>query len=352
MSISQENIEKVKESIDIVEMVTKLGRKVTKKGKYYFTQCPFHTTDSDGDGGSCTLYRDTSSYHCWGCGASGSIFCLYCQILGVPFKGAGSYFPKAVEELHEMFNLPFALNKVTSYSDEILDKCTSWIGSLRECSSLQIGNFTMRRWTIGSAKDYESLPFFLSESIVNISDDYKYPQYLMYCKDIDKLFVVEKGTAKLIKVFLPNINHANFTCQRNPSKLMSGLELDNICNGVGTFPLFDVRIAVENPIDYIILASQGYAVSWGIWGLSTKGESLVPMPTTNSNGNRIPCLIALHLGKNKSSHERFIDTLYESDIQWLPREVYIEKLHTLLSIRDDTDKLSSLYYHSNSICLV
>ncbi len=67
-AISQEQIEKIKASNDIVEVIGSY-LKLTKRGRNYLALCPFHSEDTP----SFTVSREKQFYHCFGCGAGGNV---------------------------------------------------------------------------------------------------------------------------------------------------------------------------------------------------------------------------------------------------------------------------------------
>ncbi|MBD3232974.1 MAG: DNA primase, partial [candidate division Zixibacteria bacterium] len=67
-AISQEQIEKIKASNDIVEVIGSY-LKLTKRGRNYLALCPFHSEDTP----SFTVSREKQFYHCFGCGQGGNV---------------------------------------------------------------------------------------------------------------------------------------------------------------------------------------------------------------------------------------------------------------------------------------
>jgi len=349
--ITQEDISRVMESVDIVEVARRMGKKVTTKGKNNFVQCPFHT-DSEGDGGSCNLHPETNTFKCFGCACKGNVFQFYCQLLGMPCRGAGSHFPKAVEELHRMFNLPFELRYGTFTADSIRNQSDDWLNSLHPLLPFKVENMTVDLWRISTKENLLEMPIFLREAYIPIvpkEQKLKYPLLVAYLRDIGCLALLEEKNFKLRGIWVMKKKNGNFICQRNPAKLMRGQELSNESWEEDSVALFETRIAVENPIDYAILAAHHIPVSWGIWGLQEKNKEFL-MPSPYSHGYRIPCLIALHMGSNPTSTQRFRKTLDSGHkITWLPREVEIYTMDSLIDQKDDHENLMSLFKLSHPI---
>jgi len=67
--LSQELIDKIRESNDIVELISEYVP-LKKKGGNWFGLCPFHTEKTP----SFSVNREKQIYHCFGCGAGGNIF--------------------------------------------------------------------------------------------------------------------------------------------------------------------------------------------------------------------------------------------------------------------------------------
>ncbi|MCS7050356.1 MAG: CHC2 zinc finger domain-containing protein, partial [Thermomicrobium sp.] len=64
--MTREDIERVREAIDIVELVGTYVQ-LRKAGKNFKARCPFHQERTP----SFYVFPDTQSFYCFGCGASG-----------------------------------------------------------------------------------------------------------------------------------------------------------------------------------------------------------------------------------------------------------------------------------------
>ena len=80
--------DRLKASIDIVELFGSFGIELTKKGSSYMGRCPFH----DDSNPSLSVDREKGLYNCFGCGESGDAFTLVQKLRGLDFKGALDYF--------------------------------------------------------------------------------------------------------------------------------------------------------------------------------------------------------------------------------------------------------------------
>ncbi len=84
--ISQESIERVKASANIVEVVSETV-KLRRSGMHYSGLCPFHAERSP----SFHVRESTNSYHCFGCGASGNVISYVMAMRAMTFPDAVEY---------------------------------------------------------------------------------------------------------------------------------------------------------------------------------------------------------------------------------------------------------------------
>ncbi|HMO02529.1 MAG TPA: DNA primase [Oligoflexia bacterium] len=92
--ISKETIEAVKERADLVEIISE-QTKLQARGSNFVGLCPFHSEKTP----SFFVRAGGKGYHCFGCGASGSVFNFIMQTKGVSF-------PEAIELLAERYSVP------------------------------------------------------------------------------------------------------------------------------------------------------------------------------------------------------------------------------------------------------
>jgi DNA primase len=107
--ISEDTIEKIRNTIDIVDVVSEYVQ-LKKQGKNYFGLCPFHGENSP----SFSVSTEKQIYHCFGCGAGGNVFSFLMEIEGLSFlesvKQAAS---RTNVELPESFDVPSSSKQST-----------------------------------------------------------------------------------------------------------------------------------------------------------------------------------------------------------------------------------------------
>ena len=76
--------EKIREAIDIVDLVSGYVPSLQRKGRVYVGRCPWH----DDNRPSLQVNPERQTYRCWVCNLGGDIFSFIEQIEGVGFKEA------------------------------------------------------------------------------------------------------------------------------------------------------------------------------------------------------------------------------------------------------------------------
>lgn len=84
MNISKDQIEAVKRSCDLKEVIESYGIKLRKKGANYVGLCPFHEEKTP----SFTVNPKTNLYHCFGCNAGGDVIGFITKQEGIGFREA------------------------------------------------------------------------------------------------------------------------------------------------------------------------------------------------------------------------------------------------------------------------
>ena len=97
--ISQDIIERVRDSADIVEVVSKYVD-LKQRGPNFFGLCPFHNEKTP----SFSVAPAKQIYYCFGCNAGGNVYSFLMDYQQIPF-------PDAVKVLAEQYNIPIEFNK-------------------------------------------------------------------------------------------------------------------------------------------------------------------------------------------------------------------------------------------------
>ncbi|MFZ1873291.1 MAG: DNA primase, partial [Chania sp.] len=67
--ITPEDLEQLKRDVSLLKVAQSQRRELKRQGKDYVTLCPFHREKTP----SCVISPDKNLYHCFGCGAAGSV---------------------------------------------------------------------------------------------------------------------------------------------------------------------------------------------------------------------------------------------------------------------------------------
>ena len=112
MRYNDETIEEVKQSNDIVEVISQYVH-LKRSGRNFFGLCPFHNEKSP----SFSVSPDKQIFHCFGCGVGGNVISFIGKIEGVGFK-------ESIEILAERSNiqLPTIENNVDNKKEELKSK--------------------------------------------------------------------------------------------------------------------------------------------------------------------------------------------------------------------------------------
>ena len=94
MAIQDQTLEEIKNRIDIVELISSYVD-LKPAGKNYRGLCPFHDEKTP----SFTVSPEKGIFHCFGCGAGGSIFNFIMKVENLSFQDGDSFISKAGIEL-------------------------------------------------------------------------------------------------------------------------------------------------------------------------------------------------------------------------------------------------------------
>lgn len=100
--LSNELIGRIKQGVSLVDLVQAKGFSLKAHGKDYALRCPFHQDDT----ASLVISPDKNLYHCFGCGAAGSVIDWVMKTEGVSFRHAvellrNEFLPLAAENANE-----------------------------------------------------------------------------------------------------------------------------------------------------------------------------------------------------------------------------------------------------------
>ena len=82
--IPDDHIERIKSEVSLLRLAESQGYKPQKQGKDYAVHCPFHDDKTP----SCMISPTKNVYHCFGCGAKGSVIDWTMKTQGVGFRHA------------------------------------------------------------------------------------------------------------------------------------------------------------------------------------------------------------------------------------------------------------------------
>ena len=103
--IPQDIIERVRDSADIVDVVSKYVD-LKQRGPNYFGLCPFHNEKTP----SFSVSPSKQIYYCFGCNAGGNVYSFLMDYQKISF-------PDAVQVLAEQYNIPIELNRSEDNSE-------------------------------------------------------------------------------------------------------------------------------------------------------------------------------------------------------------------------------------------
>lgn len=112
MRYSDETIEEVKQSNDIVEVISQYVH-LKRSGRNFFGLCPFHNEKSP----SFSVSPDKQIFHCFGCGVGGNVISFISKIEGIGFK-------ESIEVLADRasIQLPSITNNIDNKKEELKSK--------------------------------------------------------------------------------------------------------------------------------------------------------------------------------------------------------------------------------------
>ena len=82
--ITEAELERIKEEISLYRLIEAKGIKLEKKGSDYYCRCPFHDDETP----SLVVTPSKNLFHCFGCGAAGSVIDWVMKMEGVSLRHA------------------------------------------------------------------------------------------------------------------------------------------------------------------------------------------------------------------------------------------------------------------------
>ena len=82
--IPNDQLERIKSEVSLLELVKRQGYEVKKQGKDYAIRCPFHDDKTP----LMMISPDKNVFNCFGCGASGTVIDWVMKTQGVSFRHA------------------------------------------------------------------------------------------------------------------------------------------------------------------------------------------------------------------------------------------------------------------------
>ena len=109
--IPDNQLEKIKREVSLLKLAESQGYTLKKQGKDYAVLCPFHEEKTP----SCMISPTKNVYHCFGCGAKGSVIDWTMKTQGVGFR-------HAVEILRDDASLAATAASTTSIKQSTVPK--------------------------------------------------------------------------------------------------------------------------------------------------------------------------------------------------------------------------------------
>lgn len=153
MFYSNEIVDKVRDSVDIVDFVSQYVS-LKQSGSSYMGLCPFHSEKSP----SFSVSRNRQMYHCFGCGASGNVFTFLMQYENYSF-------PEAVRYLSEKSGIELPKPSESAESKRKTERRTKLFEIQKEAAYYFVSNLKGSNGKNGM--DYFKQERQLSDEIIN-----------------------------------------------------------------------------------------------------------------------------------------------------------------------------------------
>jgi DNA primase len=157
MKVSEDIIQQIRESTDIVEVISE-HVSLKKRGKTYFGLCPFHPEKTP----SFHVDPVRQFFHCFGCGAGGNVFTFLMQTRGLTFPEsmrlladrAGIPLPKSdqMDETHQEAEALYRINQMAAdFYRDCLTKTEGGKKALRYLNNRIFNSKTIELFQVGYA---------------------------------------------------------------------------------------------------------------------------------------------------------------------------------------------------------
>lgn len=152
MFYSNETVDKVRDSVDIVDLISQYVS-LKQSGSNHMGLCPFHSEKSP----SFSVSRNRQMYHCFGCGASGNVFTFLMQYENYSF-------PEAVQYLGEKSGIELPKASESAETKRKTERRTKLFEIQREAAYYFVSN--LKDSNGKSGMDYFKLQRQLSDEII------------------------------------------------------------------------------------------------------------------------------------------------------------------------------------------
>ncbi|MCR2820422.1 DNA primase [Lederbergia panacisoli] len=174
--IPEEKINEIRQSIDIVEVVSDYVQ-LKKQGRNYFGLCPFHGENTP----SFSVSAEKQIFHCFGCGAGGNVFTFITEIEGVSFQ-------EAAEKIAKRGNIALDIEINNDKTEQRIPKEHSLIIEAHEILAKFYHHLLLNTNEGALALDYLLKRGFTTESIQKFKVGYSLPEW-----DVAVKFLENRG---------------------------------------------------------------------------------------------------------------------------------------------------------------
>jgi DNA primase len=182
--------EEVKKRLDILDVAMIEGLQFQKKGKNYFTSCPFHPDRTP----SFSIVKQRQYFHCFSCGRGGDVIRLLAILRGVSDRSIIEFYakefglykkeevsPERLRELNQRVALHGFKKNEESNSKQVteflLEMVSAYKKAMKQVKTLQDRDALQIHYQI-----YDSLPYYQYLLECMYGDYGEYPQVQAYLR--------------------------------------------------------------------------------------------------------------------------------------------------------------------------